>query len=107
MPTGAVYAWGQEFPQGEIAHAFRLRVPIQDLEGEAHRPWLYRNLCHYLIDQIADQGLREAYDSLNGIRQFHLTEPGGHVMLPGSQRIPARLGEHRVRPIFQLDDNEE
>jgi hypothetical protein len=63
-----------------------------------------RLLCHFLIERLDDQGLKEAVETLDGMVRFYETPVALPKPLPAPQPVKMQMGEARIRPVFPVTE---
>lgn len=87
----------------EICHPY---LPEEDAWSEAD---LNRLVCHLLVQQLPDEGLAEAVESLAEMCEFYARLPAPHSALPqpaASQPVKAKVASTRVETypsVLELD----
>jgi hypothetical protein len=70
------------------------------------REFMYRAICHAVIDALPVAALEEVADCIADNYNRHLLKPWWRAALPPapSQRMQGRLGPAKPRPVFHLGD---
>jgi hypothetical protein len=70
-------------------------------------PVVARLACHLLIEQLKDEALREALESLTDAYAVEIARGAPQKPLPQPTRtVKARVGKSVVRPVFPISDEE-
>ena len=85
-----------------LSHDAQFEGLIPNGRFEDYIPIIRRVLCHYLLDQLPDEGLPEAYDSLGGMQEFY-SEPHSQSVPRLPQHVTAAsYGDSYERPEFRI-----
>lgn len=63
-----------------------------------------RIVCHFLIQHLPDNALREVWESLSEIHAFYATPARPRLSAPQPALMPATLGPVTVRPVFPVSE---
>lgn len=92
------------FGAGNVEHLVRFHYLDTCGETDVPEPVKARIACHFLLSQIPDEGMSEALETLAQMWQFYRTPVLPPPALPAPARIPAKLGETYVRPVFPVTE---
>ncbi len=102
--TGFFVGWREEIAGISFSHEVAFRTGSEVAKEDVSRI-LWRILCHILIGQIPDSGLKETSESLVQIRQFYQERLGNDLrLLPVSNPIKAKWGRSFERPEFPISE---
>lgn len=87
--SGLMFGWRSDVSGREFAHLMAVRQPETSLQSSDSESLKWRVVCHYLVDLISDEGLRELADCLKDNLEFY--------KVPAAQTSPQQSGEHGVR----------
>ena len=82
---------------------------LEDVQTHDYSKKLLRLTCHFLLDQIPDRGLDEAFDTLTEIYDFYVSqiEEEATQLLPKPPSLEANITQSIVRPVFPVIEDEE
>ncbi len=100
--TGLTFGWRNDVSGKEFAHLMAVRQPETSLATADSESLKWRVVCHYLVDLVSDEGLRELADCLKDNLEFYQTPATPTPQLAGSHSVRVKLGEKYDRPAFQF-----
>lgn len=92
------------FGVGHVEHLVSFHHQATSGEPDVPEPLKARIVCQFLLSQLPDEGLAEALESLVQMWRFYQAPVVPPPALPAPARIPARLGEAYVRPVFPVTE---
>lgn len=97
--------WKQELTEGQLSHVFVFRPQETGLGNDLPLRLRLRLLCHYLLNQIPDEGLPELMESIAEIYEFHCSATSTYAPPKLETRsVRAKRGRVYERPEFSLAD---
>jgi hypothetical protein len=109
--TTAAATWTIGSPIGETQHAISMTFTSteRDLIKKHFHEFMYRALCHALIDGLPAVALEEIAECIADNYDRHVVRPHWIAALPAAssvspQRLSGRLGAVKQRPTFHLGD---
>lgn len=95
--------WESEVPEATLQH--RVDVVTTGSCGEQPAHLSRRLACHFLVDQIPDEGVPESLATMIDLYKFYYKRTVGlPLRLPLVERTTARLGDERMRAPFEIDE---
>jgi hypothetical protein len=102
--TGFSVGWREEIAGIRFLHEVAFRTGAEVGREDVSRI-VWRILCHILIGQIPDSGLRETGESLLRIRHFYQERLGSDLpLLAANSQIKAKWGRSYERPDFHVSE---
>jgi len=84
-------------------HGARLSGPDFFSSPEEQRDFTYRQVCHFLIDQIDSRGMEEVCQSLVELFEYYRPTHTSSQLLPESQSRNAAFGTRSVAAPFVIE----
>jgi len=100
-----VVQWSGNTAAGGFRHAVRFHP--QATFGEAVETWFFpmcRVACHFIVDKIPDEGLRELAETLGDLYEFYAARSEQPPQLRHDRVVNTRVVECRERPAFYVTE---
>ena len=104
----ATAGWNFELQSGRVKHDVSLDFGVTEITTslEVQREFVYRVLCHVMIDNLPTAALQEAAEDIADLLQIHYTTPAQlpkgsvSVQLP---KLQGRIGKAQKPKPFHLE----
>ena len=104
-PSTRHISWSVQADGITLSHDAQFEGLILNGRSEEYIPIIRRVLCHFLLDQLPDEGLPEAYDSLGGMQDFY-SEPHPQSLPRLVEHVTAvSYGDSYERPEFRIAED--
>ncbi len=95
-----------ESPAGQVDHWISLKIPGTSGGTELPDEFRYRFLCYFYLDNLPEQGLQEAAESLVRMWEYYRVPFVPAPALPPPTTSVVEIGPTYTRPTFYVNEDD-